>query len=131
MERSIRKSTSLISVSYIDGSSSDLLGRNFQIEITTDGILFSIDFSENLKVRNSANNFFSDAIELREQIGDLSSLQIDEDQVVFGIMKVLQRAPDKPMFLLLDLGSGHPSRFIVEPQFEKHHLFLRIRKETT
>lgn len=83
MRKSIRKTTFIVSVTYLHGGySHNLIGSNFEIEdIETTSHLY-IDLSGNLHVSIREVNEYQDAIDLIERHNELASIQIDEQQIL-------------------------------------------------
>ena len=88
---SLRKSGCLVYISWANTFSGNLWARDFQLK-TSPEFELSFDLNTNLSSRNKETNSYLDARELADgEIKNLNLVQIDEDQVVEGISRALQR----------------------------------------
>jgi hypothetical protein len=127
MKRSLRKTTAGVSVTYSDGNySNNLMGTEFELEQSEAGICLSINLASNLAVRNKSANCYSDACELAEDHASLKSVQIDESQVIDGLLNANQKTPNARWELKLLLGEKGTFRYSVKPEISNRSVFLNV-----
>ncbi len=130
MKRILRKTSAGVSVAYSTGNfSNNLTGTNFAIEVNDGCIKVSIDLSRNLRVRNKQLNCFFDANELAEDHTLLKSLQIDDEQVVDGLLKTTRANPDADWELELNLGKKGLFNYSISVSYSNGSVFLDIEKK--
>jgi len=127
MKRYLRKTTAGISVTYSDGNySNNLMGTEFELEQSEAGICLSINLASNLAVRNRSTNCYSDACELAEDHASLKSVQIDEGQVIDGLVIANQKTPNARWQLKILLGDMGMFRYSVKPKISNRSVFLNV-----
>jgi len=115
MKQSLRKSTSGISVTYSNGNyTNNLVGAEFELDESESRICLNINLDGNLRVRNKAVNCYDDACELAECHTILKAVQIDEEQIIKGLIKAHQRNPSAHLELQLRLGEKGTFLYSVE-----------------
>tara|TARA_B100000965_G_scaffold404731_2_gene436386 strand:- start:1276 stop:1800 length:525 start_codon:yes stop_codon:yes gene_type:complete len=93
MNRSLRKTAASVSVTYSHGKfSNDLTGTEFELELSEKDICLSINLWGNLSVRKKSANCYSDACELAEDHALLKSVQIDDSQMIDGLLNAHQKS---------------------------------------
>jgi len=86
MRHSLRKSSSLINISFTDNDwINSLSGRNFEYCIENNTVF--IDLSENIKVRNKGSNEYYDVLHLWDKRETLKTIQILEKQIYGNLIK--------------------------------------------
>lgn len=101
---SLKKTSTVVSVTYLDGDfSNNLSGIDCKIEKSAQEIVLSIDLSQNFAVRNKAQNDYLDAVQLEKKLDLLASLSINDQQVVGGVKKAIELYPAASLRLELVL----------------------------
>ena len=127
MKRSLRKTTADISITSSDGNfSNNLTGTEFELEESEDRICLSINLAGNLGVRNKTANCYADACELVEDHSSLESVQIDERQIIDGLIAARQRTPNARWELKLLLGEKGTFTYSVKPTTSNGSVFLNV-----
>lgn len=127
MKRSLRKTTASVSVTYSHGNfSNNLTGTEFELEYSEADICLSINLEGNLSVRNKSANCYSDACELAKDHASLKSVQIDDNQVIDGLINAHQKAPNGRWKLKLLLGKKGTFSYSVEPEMFSGSVFLNV-----
>ena len=125
--RSLRKKSAGISVTYSGGNfSNNLIGAEFELEESEGCACLSINLASNLSVRNKAVNCYADACELAEDKLSLASVQIDEGQVIDGLIAAKNRNPVTRWELKLLLGEKGAFTYSVEPEMVNGSIVLKI-----
>jgi hypothetical protein len=118
--RSIRKTASLIHVSYDGTFSNNLFARDFRLS-THPEFHLSLDLNGNLHTRPPTTNSCEDARDLADgRIAKLELLQIDEDQVMTGIARALRSFASAPREWRLTVHLEGPHDFLVKPEVSLH-----------
>lgn len=128
MKRSLRKTTTGISVTYTGGNySNNLRGTEFELEEAEGRVCLSINLESNLRVRNKSTNSYTDACELARDHSTLKWVQIDEDQVVDGLIAASQRTPNARWELKLRLGEKGTFTYSIKPRKVNGSVFLDVQ----
>ena len=128
MKRSLRKGTAGISIEYVTGDySNNLVGAEFELEELGTDICINIDLTGNLRVRNKATNSYADAIELIEDHASLKSVQIDDVQVVKGLVAAHHRSPNARWMLKLFAGERNAFTYLITPKGLDGSVLLNVR----
>lgn len=114
--RPLKKTSASVFVAYSDGNfSNNLTGTDFELENSeANTICLSINLEGNLLVRNKSANCYSDACELAEDHASLRSVQIDDNQVIYGLLKASRKAPDARWKMRLLLGEKGVFHYFVQ-----------------
>lgn len=116
MKRSLRKTSTGISVTYTGGNySNNLAGSDFTVDESDEFICVSVDLSCNLRVRNKDSNSYYDACELAEDHAKLLSLEIDDLRITNGLDRVHRRHQKAQWQLELHIGDKGIFRYWVGP----------------
>lgn len=127
MNRFLRKTTASVSVTYSHGNfSNNLTGTEFELELSEKDICLSINLWGNLSVRNKSANCYSDACELAEDHALLKSVQIDDSQVIDGLLNAHQKAPSACWKVKLLLGEKGTFDYSVKPEMANGSVFLNV-----
>lgn len=127
MKRLLRKTAASVSVTYSDGNySNNLAGTEFELEQSEAGICLNINLEGNLSVRNKFASCYSDACELAEDHASLKSVQIDDSQVVDGLLSANQKTPNARWKLKLLLGNKGVLNYSAKPEMSNGSVFLNI-----
>lgn len=127
MKRSLRKTTTGISVTYSDGNfSNNLTGTEFELEESKDSLTLSINLAGNLHVRNKSANCYADACELVENHSSLQSVQIDEERIIDGLIAAAQKTPNLPWRLTLLFAEKVVFQYAVKPTASNGSLFFNV-----
>lgn len=127
MNRSLRKTAASVSVTYSHGNfSNNLTGTEFELELSEKDICLSINLWGNLSVRNKSANCYSDACELAEDHALLESVQIDDSQVIDGLLNAHQKAPNACWKVKLLLGEKGTFDYPVNPELANGSVFLNV-----
>jgi hypothetical protein len=115
MRTSLRKGSSLIYIEFTSGDFiNSLFGSNFVVHKSDDKLNFEIDLTENYRTQNKSINSYLDIQELSESHEKLSSIQIDEEQVLKNFTKTIKRHPDATFVLTLNIGKLGTFKYDVE-----------------
>lgn len=127
MKRSLKKTTASVSVTYSDGNySNNLMGTEFELEQSGADICLCINLESNLSVRNKSANCYSDACELAEDQASLKSVQIDDSQVIGGILSANEKTPNAHWKLKLLLGNNGTLSYSIKPEMSNGSVFLNV-----
>ena len=127
MKRSLRKTTAGVSVTYSDGNfSNNLTGTEFELEHSEADICLNINLEGNLSVRNKSANCYSDACELAEDHASLKAVQIDDSQVIDGLLNANEKAPNARWKLKLLLGEKGTFSYSVKPEMANGSVSLNV-----
>lgn len=127
MKRPLRKTTASVSVTYSHGNySNNLTGTKFELKQSGADICLTINLEGNLSVRNKSANCYSDACELAEDHASLKSLQIDDSQVIDGLLNADEKAPNARWKLKLLLGEKGSLSYSVKPNLSNGSVFLNV-----
>lgn len=127
MNRSLRKTTASVSITYSHGNfSNNLTGTEFELELSETEICLSINLWGNLSVRNKSANCYSDACELVEDHALLKSVQIDDSQVIDGLLNANTKVPNARWKIELLLGEQGTFDYLVKPEVSNGSVFLNI-----
>lgn len=127
MKRSLRKTAAGVSVTYSHGNfSNNLMGTEFELEHSEADICLSINLEGNLSVRNKSANCYSDARELAKDHALLTSVQIDDRQLIDGLLNVNQKAPSARWTLKLLLGEEGSFGYFIKPEMSNGSVFLNV-----
>lgn len=127
MKRSLRKTTAGVFVAYSNGNySNNLTGTEFELEQSGTDICLSINLGGNLSVRNKSANCYSDACELADDHTSLKSIQIDDSQVIDGLLNANQKTPNANWKLELLLGNKGTFNYHVKPEMSNGSVFLNV-----
>jgi len=129
MKRSLRKTSAGVSVTYSTGNfSNNLTGTNFTVEAEDAVIKISIDLSCNLRVKNKETNCFFDANELAEDHALLESLQIDDEQIIDGLLRARQKYPEAVWELEISIGDKGIFKYTVSVSGSNGSVFFNIEE---
>jgi len=130
MKIPIRKSSAGLSVTYYDGDyTNNLIGVSFSVKIIDDDIVFYIDMTRNIKVRNKEENCYFDAKELIENHSNLKSLAIYEDHIIEELTKIYKRYPDANWEIDLDFGTEARFIYAITMNFSESALLIKVQEE--
>ncbi|MFC2027122.1 hypothetical protein ACFLU3_00385 [Chloroflexota bacterium] len=130
MKRSLRKTSSGVSVTYSTGNfSNNLTGTNFTVEATDEIIRVGIDLSSNLRVRNKQSNCYFDANELAKDHSLLKSLRIDGSKIIASLIETRQMYIDASWELELSLGEKGLFKYSVSVSGSNGSIFFNIEDE--
>ena len=117
MKRPLRRSVVGVSVTYSGGDySNNLIGCNLELEYVSNRFCVSIDLTRNIRVRNKHENCFYDGCQLIEQHAELSSVQIDDEQVFERLAPVFKRFPRGTWQIELSLGEKGTFKYLATPK---------------
>ena len=127
MQRILRKTAAHVSVTYSHGNfSNNLNGTDFLLHESEKEILLTVDLSTNLRVRNKASNCYADAIELASDHSKLAMLQIDEQQIIDGLISAKKKNPNAPWYFQINLGEKGSFKYSVTPTLSNGSLFFNV-----
>lgn len=128
MKRSLRKTDAHISVHYTNGNySNNLRGTEFELEEPEGCIRLIVNLESNLKVRNKSVNSYHDANELARDHVLLEWVQLDDEQVIDGLIAAGNRSPNARWELTLRLGEKDTFSYSVKPRMVNHSMFLDVQ----
>lgn len=130
MKRLLRKTPIGLHVSYSNENfTNNLWAADIYVDDSGDGpIRLSMDLTKNLRVRNKSANCYYDAMELVEESSSLDLVQIDDDKVIEGIARAVQRSPGREMELELVLEE---SRLRYQVGIERRGPSLLLRSKSS
>lgn len=105
MIRTIRKTSSLLHITYMNGNYSDLYGENFEVDATDEVLRFIIDLGANLRVRNKASNRVHDINEFAESHNKLKAVQVNEEQILRALNEARESHPKAAWKIRLHIGN--------------------------
>jgi hypothetical protein len=127
MNRSLRKTTASVSVTYSHGNfSNNLTGTDFELELSETDICLCINLRGNLSVRDKSENCYSDACELVNDQALLKSVQIDDSQVIDGLLNANKKVPNAHWKIKLLLGEQGTFDYPVKPEMSNGSVFLNV-----
>lgn len=127
MQRILRKTAVQVSVTYSDGNfSNNLNGTDFRLSESEKEILLSVDMSSNLRVRNKSSNCYADAVELAEDHTKLDMFQIDDEQIVKGLVATKKNNSNASWFFQIDLGDRGVFNYPVTSILSNGSLFFNV-----
>lgn len=127
MNVSLRKITASVSITYSNGNfSNNLTGTEFKLEASEKDICLNINLWGNLSVRNKSANCYSDACELAEDHALLESVQIEDSQVIDGLLNAKKNSPSACWKIKLLLGEQGTFDYPVKPKMLNGSLFLNV-----
>ena len=130
MERSLRDTAAGVSVTYSNGGySNNLTASHFAVDESVGVICVKVDMSRNLRVRNKGENCYYDACQLVRDHSKLTSIQIDNGQVIKGLMASSLRVPSARWELELGLGNKGSFKYSVQPKGNSRTIFLYVHSE--
>jgi len=126
MKRSIRKTAAFIHVSYLDGDySNNLSGSNFTVETSEAMICLSIDLTSNSNDHNKTLNCHQDVHDLIDKHNKLKFVQIDESQIIKGLLAVKEKYLNTVWQLKLIIGPKF-LEYEIKPNLLNGSLLLNI-----
>jgi len=122
----IRKTSSLISLTYQGGATDGLFATDFTVA-ELPALAIGLDLTCNVKVRNKSANTYADAVAYSERRhAELASIQIDEAQVCEGLRKADKRHPGAEWRLIVRMD-GRDHAYSVTICDEPYSVVLRVR----
>jgi len=127
VQRILRKTAAHVSITYSHGNfSNNLNGTDFLLHESENEILLTVDLSSNLRVRNKESNCYSDAIELARDHSTLDMLQIDEQQIIDGLVSAKKKNPNAPWYFQINLDDKGSFKYLVTPTLSNGSLFFNV-----
>lgn len=127
MKFSLRKGSSHIHVTFKDEDySNNIIGELFEIEYENSINRIYINIESNLKQKNKLTNSYSDTRELIRKAEHIKFVQIDEEQVIKGLLKAYNKNPKNSWELVLHAGSDKSFKYIVKPFSKLGSVFLDV-----
>lgn len=127
MRFSLRKGSSHIHVTFKDEDySNKIAGDNFEIECENSVNRIHVNIESNLTQRNKLSNSYSDTLELIRKAEQINFIQIDESQVVDGLIKTGKKYPKNSWELFLHAGNGKSFKYNVKPSLKFGSVFLFV-----
>lgn len=117
----------MIHVTYQDEDySNNIHADNFQVEYTSQMNRIHISLGPSLNQRNKSSNSLYDANELIRKASKLSLVQIDEDQIIKGLLNALKKYPENSWELQLNSKGMDVFRFKVILSIQMGSIFLDV-----
>ncbi len=127
MKFSLRKGHSHIHITCQDEFfSNNIIGDNFEIEYENSVNRIHISIESNLKQRNKHSNSYSDTKALIRKAGNIKSVQIDEVQVIKGLLSAHQKHPKNSWELVLHASDDKLFKYIIKPSSSLDSVFLDV-----
>jgi hypothetical protein len=127
MTRSLSKAPIRLSVTYSDDEySNNLTGCNIELNELHGSLCLCIDMVRNLRVRNKQENCYSDACRPVKRHESLSSVQIDDENVLQKLAAAWRRQPHGRWELQLDLGESRVFKYAVKPRSSAGSIVLEV-----
>jgi len=123
----LRKGSTLLGVTYLDGGyTNNLFGSATAVETRDGQFTLVIDMAPNFRGRNKSTNTYVDAEELAEKRMALSAIQIDEAQIINGLASAWERANRPKVFMKLLLAPHGVAAYEIRPETSSTSLFLNV-----
>lgn len=127
MKFSLRKGYSNIHFGFNDDDySNSIAGEHFEIEHENSVNRIHINIESNLKPRNRLTNSYSDTRELIRKAEQIKFVQIDNEQVIRGLLNANNKYTGNIWELVLHVGDEQSFKYIVKPSRKLGSVFLYV-----